>query len=86
MMTKCKLGYANIALCKLILGSNASWWRFGYPWIIKYLDERYDRTISHKKLRDYVDDFPLFYQAINNFIKKTSLRNFQDGTAVERQG
>ncbi len=61
MMTKCKLGYANIALCKLIFGGNASWWSFGYPWILKYLNERYDRTISHKKLRDYVDDFPLFY-------------------------
>jgi hypothetical protein len=33
-----------------------------------------------------VDDFPLFYQAINHFIKKTSLRHFHDGTAVERQG
>jgi hypothetical protein len=86
MMTKCKLGYANIALCKLIFGGSATRWSFGYPWIIKYLDERYDRTISHKKLRDYVDDFPLFYQAINNFIKKTSLCHFHDGTAVERQG
>ena len=86
MMTKCKLGYANIALCKLIFGGNASRWSFGYPWILKYLDERYDRTISHEKLRDYVDDFPLFYQAINHFIKKTSLRHFHDGTAVERQG
>ena len=86
MTTKCKLGYANIALCKLIFGGNASRWSFGYPWILKYLDERYDRTISHEKLRDYVDDFPLFYQTINHFIKKTSLRHFHDGIAVERQG
>ena len=55
-------------------------------WILKYLDERYDRTISHEKLRNYVDDFPLFYQAINHFIKKTSLCHFHDGTAVECQG
>jgi hypothetical protein len=82
LMTKCKLGYANIALCKLIFGGNASRWSFGYPWILKYLDERYDRTISHEKLRDYVDDFPLFYQAINHFIKKTSLHHFHDGTSV----
>ena len=86
MMTKCKLGYANIALCKLVFGGNASRWSFGFPWILKYLNERYDRTISHEKLRDYVDDFPLFYQAINHFIKKTSLRHFHDGTAVEHQG
>jgi hypothetical protein len=85
MMTRCKLGNANTALCKLIFGGNASWWSFKYLWILKYLDERYDRTISHKKLRDYTDDFPLFYQAINHFIKKTSLRHFHDSTAVERQ-
>ena len=86
MMTKCKLGHANIVLCMLIFGGNASRWSFGYPWIHKYLDKRYDRTIPYKKLRDYVDDFPLFYQAINHFIKKTSLHHFHDGTAVERQG
>ena len=85
MMAKCKLGYGNIALCKLIFGGNASRWSFGYLWILRYLDERYDRTISHEKLRDYyADDFPKSYQAINHFIKKTSLRHFHDGTAVER--
>ena len=86
MMAKCKLGYANMALCKLIFGGNASWWSFGYPWILRYLDERYNRTISNEKLRHYVDDFPKFYQAINHFIKKTSLHHSHDGTAVERQG
>ena len=86
MMTKLKLGYANTALCKLIYGGSASRWSFGYPWILEYLDRRYSRTISHEKLRDYVDDFPLFYQAINQFVRKTSVRHFHDGTAVERQG
>ena len=86
MMTKCKLGHANTLLCKLIFGGNAFRWSFGYLWILKYLNKRYDRTISCNKLRDYVDDFSIFYKAINHFIKKTSLRHFHDGTAVERQG
>ena len=80
MMAKCKLGYTNIALCKLIFGGNASRWSFGYPWTLKYLNKRSDRTISYKKLRDYADDFPKFYQAINHFIKKTSLHHFRKGT------
>jgi hypothetical protein len=86
MMVKCKLGYRNTALCKLIFGGNSSWWSFGYPWILRYLDERYNRTISHEKLRDYADDFPKFYKAINHFIKKTSQHHFHNGTAVEHQG
>ena len=73
-------------MCKLIFGGNASWWSCGYPWILRYLDERYDRTILHKKFRDYADDFPKFYQAINHFITKTILRQFHNSTAVEGQG
>ena len=46
MMTKCKLGYGNIALCKLIFGGNASQWSFGYAWTLKYLDERYENYFS----------------------------------------
>jgi hypothetical protein len=86
MMTKLKLGYGNTALCKLLFGGHASQWSFGYPWILEYLDARYDRTISHEKLRDYVDQFSQFYQVINKFVQKTSVRHFHDGTAVERQG
>jgi hypothetical protein len=66
MMTKLKLGYGNTVLCKLLFGGHASRWSFGYPWILEYLDARYNRTISHEKLRDYVDQFPQFYQAINS--------------------
>ncbi len=40
---------------------------FGYPWILKYFNTRYTWTLSHKKLFDYVDDFPSFYDASNHF-------------------
>jgi hypothetical protein len=33
-----------------------------------YLDTRYARTISHKKLHDFVDKFSSFYDAINQFV------------------
>ncbi len=86
MITKFKLGYDNTALCNLIFGDHSSWWTYGYLWILEYLGERYNRTISHEKLRDFVDDFPRMYQAINKFFKKESLHHFHDGTAVECQG
>jgi hypothetical protein len=62
MMTKCKTGFSNKALCDLIFGGHSSWWSFGYPWILAYLDDRYSRTLSHEKLCDYVHLFPEFYQ------------------------
>ncbi len=86
MMTKVKLGYGNTALCDFIFGGHSSWCSYRYPWILEYLDKWYNRTISHEKLRNYVNDFPRMYQAINKFFKKESLHHFHDGTAMECQG
>ena len=51
-MTKCRTGYGNSEMCKLIFGGDQLRWSFGFPWILEYLDTRYARTISHEKLRD----------------------------------
>jgi hypothetical protein len=85
-MTKCRTGYRNREMCNLIFGGDQSRWSHGYPWILEYLDTRYARTISLEKLLDYVDDFPSFYDALNCFIKKTSICHHTDGSAEERVG
>ena len=85
-MTKCRTGYGNREMCNLIFGGSPSRWSFGFPWILEYLDTRYARTISHEKLRDFVDDFPFFYDALNRFIQKTSIHHHTDGSAEERVG
>jgi hypothetical protein len=86
LMTKCRTGYLNREMCDLIFGGHSSRWSFVYPWIFKYLDTRYARTILHKKLLDYVDDFPSFYDAINHFIQKSSIHHFTDESAKEHDG
>jgi hypothetical protein len=60
LMTKCKTSYSNHEIRDLIFGGHPSRWSFGYPWILKYLNTRYARTISHEKLPDFVDKFPSF--------------------------
>jgi hypothetical protein len=60
LMTKCKTGFSNGKMCDLIFGGYPSRWSFGYPWILEYLDTMYAWTLLHKKLFDYVDNFPLF--------------------------
>jgi len=83
MLTKCRTGKSNRELCDLVFGGNSSRWSFGYPWILVYLETRYARTISHEKLRDFVDEFPAFYDAINRFIQKPTVHHFTDGSAEE---
>jgi hypothetical protein len=38
MMTKCKMGFSNKALCNLIFGGHSSRWSFDYPWILVLKD------------------------------------------------
>lgn len=86
MMTKCKTGHSNKELCDLIFGGHASRWSYGYPWILEYLDIRYQRTLSHEKLRDFVDEFPQFFDAIQKCIQRTTTHHFTDNTAEDRIG
>ena len=86
LMTKCRSGYSNCKMCDLIFGRHSLRWSFGYWWILEYLNMRYPRTLLHKKLLDYVGDFPSFYDAINRFIQKSSIHHFTDNTANMHDG
>ena len=86
LMTKCKTGLSNKRLCDQIFGGHASRWSFGYPWILRYLDTRYEDTIGNQVLHRFVDDFPRFYNAFNSFVQKTSTRHHNDGTATDHLG
>ena len=70
----------------MYFGGHQSRWSYGWPWILEYLDTRYEDIISHKGLRRFVDQFPAFYEAIQNKAKQTTTRHFPDGTAEDRTG
>jgi hypothetical protein len=85
-MTKCKTGLSHKVLCDLIFGGHASRWSFGFPHILRYLDKRYEDIIGHQHLERYVDQFPAFYEAIQNYVGRTHTYHFTDGTAEDRTG
>ena len=85
-MTRCKMGLSNKVLCDLIFGGNASRWSYGYPWMLRYLDRRYEDIIGNQGLARFVDQFPDFYDAINKYVQKTSTHHFSDGTAADYTG
>jgi len=85
-MARMRSGDDKKKLCTTIFGGHASRWSPGLNWVMKYLDERYERTISHRKLEDYVNQFPRFYNAISSFMQKDALQFFPEGNSVDKVG
>jgi hypothetical protein len=85
-MTRMHTGDNKKKLCLTLFGGHASPWSRAINWIMKYLDDRYERTISHRKLEDYVDDFPEFFNKISGFMQKDSVQYYPDGDEVEKDG
>ena len=86
LMTKCKTGLSNKIMCDLLFGGNACRWSYGFPWLLRYLDDRYEDIIGHQGLARYVDQFPKFYEKIQERVRKTTIHHYNDGTAEEFAG
>ncbi|KAL7529818.1 hypothetical protein ACHAXR_003175, partial [Thalassiosira sp. AJA248-18] len=86
LMTRCKKGWSNKDMCSFIFGGNACRWSYGFPWILRYLDERYTDIIGHQNLERYVDHFPEFFDKIQEYIRKPTIRHYNDGSADEFSG
>lgn len=85
-MTKCKIGYTNKNLCEDIFGGDQSRWSYGWPWILHYIDSRYQDVLSHQGLKRFVDDFPRFHAAIERKVKQDSPHCRNDGSGYIEPG
>jgi hypothetical protein len=86
VLVRCRTGYDNKHLSKHYFGGHASRWRVGFPWIVRYLDARYERTLSHAKLVDFLPQFGKFKQAINAYMQEDYLRHNHDRTSTTHGG
>ena len=86
MMMKYKTGWSNKHMCDFVFGGNACRWSYGWPWLLKYLDQRYKHIVGNEGLIRYVDQFPEFYEAIQQRVRQVSTHHFHDGTAVDITG
>ncbi len=85
-MTKCKTGLSNKHMCDYIFGGYACRWSYGWPWILRYIDDRYEDIIGHQGLMRYVDKFPSFFEPIQRNVCQKSTYHFNDGTVEELIG
>jgi len=85
-MTKCRHGYTNKELCDDIFGGDQSRWSYGWPWIVHYLDIRYQDIIGHQGLARFVDDFPRFHEAIQQKAMKDKPQHRHNNTGLIHPG
>jgi hypothetical protein len=62
--TKCRTGYDKKEMCINVFGGHQKRWSHGYPFMLKYLDNRYQGVIGHQGLLRYVNDFPYFHPSM----------------------
>jgi hypothetical protein len=79
-LTKLATGLSNIMIVDTYFGGDYNRWTYGYPWMLRYLDERYKHIVGHQGLTRFVVDFPRFHRAIEEYVQRNHLRELVDGT------
>jgi hypothetical protein len=85
-MTRMKKGLSHTDMCNLIFGGSSKRWSPGWRWMLMYLDHRYGNIIGHQGLTRFLDDFPRFYNAIQQKVMQDYICHNHDGTMTEIQG
>ena len=82
-MTRMRKGLPHTDMCTLIIGGSSKRWSPAWRWMLFYLDKRCRNIIGHQGLLRFVDDFPQFFQAIQQKVMQDEIKHNVDGTIVE---
>jgi len=87
-MTRMKTGNDHTQMCDDIFGGSEKRWSLAWRWMLFYLDERYQNIIGHQGLLRFVDDFPRFYDAIQQKVQQSYVHDEdrQNNTHEETTG
>ena len=85
-MTKVATDLSNKRIVDMNIGGGYARWSYTYPWMLKYLDERYRDIIGHQGLTRVIDQFPRFARAIERYLQRDHLHELVDGTFVVIEG
>ena len=81
LFTLCKVatGRTNQSIIDEYFGGDYTRWGYGYPWMLRYIDDRYEDIIGHQGLTRFLRDFARFNRAIERFVQKDCQRELSDG-------
>ncbi|NCF89935.1 MAG: hypothetical protein GWQ05_03100 [Verrucomicrobiaceae bacterium] len=78
-MTRMKKGWSINDMVDWIFGGHYSRWSHGWPWMLRYVDNRYRNILGHQGLLRFVHQFPRFFESIENFVKKPKWHTDNNG-------
>ncbi|KAL7524503.1 hypothetical protein ACHAXR_002236, partial [Thalassiosira sp. AJA248-18] len=81
-LTKVATGRTNQSIIDEYFGGDYARWSLGYPWMLRYIDERYEDIIGHQGLARFVTDFPRFNRAIERFVQRDRTHENIDGSFI----
>ena len=80
-MMRMKTGDDHTQMC-YVFGGSTKKWSYAWRWIMIYLDKRYENIIGHQGLLRFVDEFPNFYSAINEKVKRARIHDVDERTGM----
>ena len=78
-MTRFKKGSSITDLVNDIFGGDHGRWKYAWPWMLRYLDQRYQNILGHQGLMRFRCDFPAFFESIKRYVKKPKWHMDEDG-------
>jgi hypothetical protein len=84
LYTLCKIltGLTQVQVVDTYIGGDTNWRMNVFPWMLKYLNQRYVNIISHQGLMRFLDNFPCFRCAIQQYIQGNHQHKLVDGTMM----
>ena len=69
-MTRLKKGFSIVDMVNRIFGGCYNRLTFGWRWMLFYVDNRYKHLLGHQGLLRFHQNFPVFFECIENFLKR----------------
>lgn len=85
-MTRFKKGSTILDLVNDTFGGDHNRWYYAWGWMLRYLDDRYENIIGHQGLLRFLDDFPGFFDAIQDYVKRPKVIEYDDGSVFVSPG
>eukprot|EP00563_Minutocellus_polymorphus_P021368 CAMPEP_0197715424 /NCGR_PEP_ID=MMETSP1434-20131217/589_1 /TAXON_ID=265543 /ORGANISM="Minutocellus polymorphus, Strain CCMP3303" /LENGTH=291 /DNA_ID=CAMNT_0043299521 /DNA_START=154 /DNA_END=1025 /DNA_ORIENTATION=+ len=71
-LAKIALGQPNVYLCDHVFGGEPDRWSYGYPWFLRFMNDRFDRVLGMDGIHRFRDHFQEFADPIENAMKVAS--------------
>ncbi len=82
LLAKCKTGMTTDNLIDMFFGGDYAWWKYGYHWMLLYLDLCFRNIVGHIGLLLFLPQFGKFKNAIEEYCQKERMYHDHQGNVT----